>query len=313
MQHKVTYHRIFALIFMFFGIITPLHAELGGSTGPLPMMREAAEHSTSPMKKDSSFDDAQALKISQAAIGRTLDGFSLLDRKRGKVALEDYRGKPLVISFIYTACFHTCPIITQTLDRAAGVARDTFGEDSFQMLTIGFDTRRDSPENMRIFARQQGVAGEPGWEFLSADKETMARLTERLGFIYIKSPRGFDHLAQTTVIDAKGVIRHQIYGDRIASPQLVEPLKQLIFGGSDSDSVFSKMVSRAKLWCTIYDPRTDSYRFQYGMILGFAISILFLIGWAILLVRMWKKHLRYRRSPPATTNSDESGPAKDGE
>jgi protein SCO1/2 len=313
MQHRVTYYRIFALIFMFFGIIAPLHAELNGGTGFPPMMRVTPEYSSSSTKKDSSFDDATALKISQAAIGRSLDGFTLLDRKRGKVALEDYRGKPLVISFIYTACFHTCPIITQSLDRAAGVARDTFGEDSFQMLTIGFDTRRDSPEKMRVFARQQGVAGEFGWEFLSADKETMARLTERLGFIYFKSRIGFDHLAQTTVIDAKGVIRHQIYGENIESPQLVEPLKQLIFGGSDDESVFSRLVSRAKLWCTVYDPRTDSYRFQYGMILGFAISILFLIGWGVFMIRMWKKHLRYRRSLPATVNSDESGPGKDGE
>ncbi len=346
MQHRVIYYRIFALIFMLFSAIAPLHAGLDdgmdspsmmdgttgdsassmhGTTGDSASsmhgtngdsdssMRGTTGHSASSMKKDPSFDDAQALKISQAAIGRTLDGFSLLDRKRGKVALEDYRGKPLVISFIYTACFHTCPIITQSLDRSAGVARDTFGEDSFQVLTIGFDTRRDSPEKMRIFARQQGVAGEPGWEFLSADKETMARLTERLGFVYFKSPRGFDHLAQTTVIDAKGVIRHQIYGEKIESPQLVEPLKQLIFGGNSNESVFSKLINKAKLWCTIYDPRTDSYRFQYGMVLGFAISILFLIGWAIVLVRMWKKHLRYRRSLSATMDSDESGPAKDGE
>jgi protein SCO1/2 len=313
MQHRVTYYRTLALIFMFFGIITPLHAGSDANTGLLPAMRVVPEYSSSSTKKGPPFDDATALKISQAAIGQTLEGFSLLDRKRGKVALEDYRGKPLVISFIYTACFHTCPIITQSLDRAAGVARDTFGEDSFQLLTIGFDTRRDSPEKMRIFARQQGVAGEPGWEFLSADKKTIARLTEKLGFVYFKSPRGFDHLAQTTVIDAKGVIRHQIYGENIESPQLVEPLKQLIFGGSDDDSVFSRLVSRAKLWCTVYDPRTDSYRFQYGMILGFSISILFLIGWGVFMIGMWKKHLRYRRSLSTRVNSDESGPAKDGE
>jgi protein SCO1/2 len=86
---------------------------------------------------------------------------------------------------------------------------------------------------------------------------------------------------------------------------LVEPLKQLIFGSSSDKSVFSTLVNRAKLWCTLYDPRTDSYRFQYGMVLGFAISIIFLIGWGILLIRMWKKVLRYRRSQPAIINGDD--------
>ena len=69
--------------------------------------------------------------------------------------------------------------------------------------------------------------------------------------------------------------------------------------------MFSNLINRAKLWCTIYDPSTDSYRFQYGMVLGFAISIVFLIGWGVVLVRMWKKVLIYRRSPPTTVNHDD--------
>lgn len=294
MQLRMKYLLIFALGFVLFGATETLYAESSD-----------AVQATSSIEKEPVFDDAQALKISQAAIGRTVGGFSLRDRKRRKVAFEDYRGKPLVVSFIYTACFHTCPIITQTLKRAARIARDTFGDDSFQMLTVGFDTRRDSPDKMRIYARQQGVAGEPSWEFISADNETMAQLTETFGFIYFKSAKGFEHLAQTTVVDAKGVIRHQIYGESFEPPQMVDPLKQLIFGGSSDASVFSNLISKAKLWCTIYDPRTDSYRFQYGMLLGFAISIIFLIGWGILLIRMWKKVLRYRRSQPTTTHNDD--------
>jgi protein SCO1/2 len=299
LQNKGNLLLILVLIFMFFSSFASLHAEQADG------IQAATKHSTSPPKKAPDFDDAQALKISQAAIGKTVGGFSLRDRKNRKVALEDYLGKPLVVSFIYTACFHTCPIITQTLKRATRVAHDTFGDDSFQMLTIGFDSRRDSPGKMRIYARQQGVADESAWEFLSADKETMARLVEKFGFIYFKSAKGFEHLAQTTVIDAKGMIRHQIYGESFQSPQLVEPLKQLIFGDDNDLSMFSSLVNKAKLWCTLYDPRTDSYRFQYGMLVGFGISITFLIGFGIMLIRMWKKVLRYRRSPQASTKEDD--------
>jgi len=305
MQHKMNYLLVPAFMFLLFSTAGSLHAEPNAGTRASLKTDGATEHSASATTKEPTFDDAQALEISQAAIGRTVGGFNLRDRKRRKVALEDYRGKPLVVSFIYTACFHTCPIITQTLKRAMDVANDTFGDGSFQMLTIGFDTRRDSPSKMRIYARQQGVGGNPDWEFLSADKETMARLTEAFGFLFFKSPSGFEHLAQTTVIDAKGVIRHQIYGESFDSPELVEPLKQLIFGGSSDLSLFSNLVNKAKLWCTIYDPRTDSYRFQYGMVVGFGISIIFLIGWGIILIRMWKKVLRYRRSQPTTSHHGE--------
>lgn len=294
-----------ALVFVFSSVATPLRAEPGDAMHTPVKASGIAEIPAMGEEKSPVFDDAQALKISQAAIGQAAGGFSLRDRKNRKVTLEDYLGKPLVVSFIYTACFHTCPIITQTIKRTARVARNTFGDDSFQMLTIGFDTRRDSPDKMRIYARQQGVADESGWKFLSADNETMARLVEKFGFIYYKSASGFEHLAQTTVIDAKGVIRHQIYGESFESPQLVEPLKQLIFGDSSDLSMFSNLVNKAKLWCTLYDPRTDSYRFQYGMLVGFGISITFLICFGILLVRMWKKVLRYRRMPSTSKNKDD--------
>ena len=45
-----------------------------------------------------------------------------------------------------------------------------------------------------------------------------------------RPPRGFDHLAQTTVIDAHGRIYRQVYGDAFAVPALVEPLKDLALG-----------------------------------------------------------------------------------
>ena len=41
----------------------------------------------------------------------------------------------------------------------------------------------------------------PDWEFLSADHATIDGLAADLGFVYVPSPKGFDHLAQTTVID----------------------------------------------------------------------------------------------------------------
>ncbi|MFQ5581655.1 MAG: SCO family protein [Mariprofundaceae bacterium] len=259
-------------------------------------MHGDAKHAGPGMENSPSFDDDEALKISQAAIGRSIDSFTLLDRNGREVRLADFRGKPLIVSLIYTACFHICPMITQNLARVSDIARDTFGGESFQMVTIGFDTSRDSPDKMRIFARQQGVAGEPGWVFLSADKDTMKQLTDTLGFVFFPSAKGFDHLAQTTVIDANGVIYRQIYGQSFEPPLMIEPLKELLFGRSAGESILSGLIGKARLWCTTYDPRTDSYRFQYSMVFGFIISILFLIGGSIFLIRMWLKVLRNLKS-----------------
>ncbi|MBF0160173.1 MAG: hypothetical protein HQL58_11695, partial [Magnetococcales bacterium] len=52
----------------------------------------------------SSYDIDQALQRSQAAIGRNLADVTLTDRQGQPVALSVLRGKPLIISLIYTSC-----------------------------------------------------------------------------------------------------------------------------------------------------------------------------------------------------------------
>src|SRR5690606_7031663 len=94
-------------------------------------------------------DEAEALRIGQAAIGRQLDDYVLRDTSARRVALADFRGKPLMISFVYTSCSTVCPIIVQTLDAAVGAAEKALGQDSFAVVTVGFDVRNDTPERMR--------------------------------------------------------------------------------------------------------------------------------------------------------------------
>ena len=55
----------------------------------------------------------------------------------------------------------------------------------------------------------------------------MERMTQAVGFTYIASPKGFDHITQTTIIDARGRVVRQVYGQEFSPPLLVEPLKRL--------------------------------------------------------------------------------------
>ena len=57
-------------------------------------------------------DQKAALSASQAMIGTTPGDFAFLDREGRPVRLSQYRGKPLLVSFIYTGCFQVCPLTT---------------------------------------------------------------------------------------------------------------------------------------------------------------------------------------------------------
>ncbi|MDP1997611.1 MAG: SCO family protein, partial [Gallionella sp.] len=82
------------------------------------------------------FDEREALRVSQAAIGKQLGNYTFLDRGGRTVRLADYRGKPLVISMIYTHCPIICATTTRSLS-ALKLSQEALGEDSFGVLTVG--------------------------------------------------------------------------------------------------------------------------------------------------------------------------------
>ena len=223
------------------------------------------------------YDAEAALAFSQGAIGGNLMNLELLASDGRLVQLSELEGKPILISMIFTSCYHVCPAITKHLATAVDAAREVLGKDSFRVLTVGFDTANDTPEAMRNFARQQRIS-DPEWLFLSADAETMAALSANLGFVYFPSPRGFDHINQVTVVDRDARIHAQVYGANFELPWLVEPLKELVFNTPPSERhVFSGLADRVRLFCTVYDPTTGRYRFDYSLFVGIGVGALVLL------------------------------------
>ena len=234
------------------------------------------------------YDRDSALAISQGVIGKEIGEHRLRDANGQVFELARLEGKPLVVSMIYTSCHHVCPMITRSLGDSVAIARDALGDDAFSVVSVGFDWKVDTPERMRQFAVQQGVDDVSGWYFLSSDPGTVEALAEDLGFIYYASAKGFDHLAQTTIVDRDGQVYRQIYGADIGTQALVEPLKELVFDTPSEEGIFTHWMNTLKLFCTVYDPNSDRYRFDYSIFLAAAIGFLCLGGVATFIVREWR-------------------------
>lgn len=228
----------------------------------------------------------EALATSQAAIGRQIGDYTFNSARGLPVSLSDYRGRPLVISLIFTSCHHICPATTAHLAGVVRKARSALGEDSFRVVTVGFDTARDTADAMRVFARQQGV-DISGWEFLSGDQATVDALAADLGFQYYATPGGFDHLIQSSILDAEGTVFRQVYGIKFDTPHLIEPLKVLVFGEDASAGLLDQFTARVKLFCTVYDPASDSYKFDYSIFIGLTMGLLLGAICVYLVLREW--------------------------
>ncbi|MBL8529467.1 MAG: SCO family protein [Burkholderiales bacterium] len=258
-----------------FGILAtlcnPLHAADGAGASPL--------------------DERKALDFSRSVIGKPIGDYALVDRDGHSVRLSRYRGKPLLVSFIYTGCFQVCPTTTKFLAKAVAAAKDALGEASFNVVSIGFNLPFDTPSAMRTFAKQQGITAK-NWEFLSPDPATLEALTQDFGFLYYPTPKGYDHLIQVTLVDAQGRVYRQIYGDSFELPMLVAPMKELVTGTPTPLGDLAAFAERVRILCTVYDPASGRYRLNYAVVIELIVGA-GIIGFGVFsLLAEWRKHKR---------------------
>ncbi len=237
-------------------------------------------------------DPAAAIAMGERTLGRTLGDYKLTDSKGALFSLREYRGKPLVINLVYSACSSVCPVTTQHLIDVVTEAGRVFGLDRFAVLTVGFDARNDTVPRMAQFASVQGI-NLPNWRVASGDGATIGALLEDLGFSYRAVAGGFDHPTQTTIVDSAGKVYRHVYGDDFPSPMFMEPMKNAIYGIAAPFS-FRGIVDRIKFICTAYDPGSRRYRTDFSLVFGAVIAAFSLLAMAGFILREWIRAARAR-------------------
>ncbi len=240
-------------------------------------------------------DARAAIAASAAAVGRIPGDYRMRDRQGREVRLSDFRGKPLLVNFLYTACFEICPNSSRALHNAVTAMRDRFGSDQFRVISIGFDQPTDTPAALRNYAAQRRIT-DANWEFLSPRAAEVAALARDFGFSYVATPTGFDHTLQVSILDADGRIRRQVLGDTFSADSLGEPLKQLIAGRMITDTgSLVDLINRVRILCSVYDPVTGTYRVSYALYIEIAGGLTFVVAMLWFAVNEWRVARAARR------------------
>lgn len=231
-----------------------------------------------------------ALESSQAVVGTVPPDFTLLDGRERPRRISGFRGKPLLVSFIYTGCFTICPTQTRQLHEAVRGLDRLLGPDRFNVVSIGFNQPFDSPRALAAFATQQGI-DYPNWAFLSPHAKHVDAMTRAFGFSYVETPAGFDHIVGVTVLDAEGRVHAQVYGDQLSAAALGVPLQQLVLENYAADGPLpslEQLVDRVRILCTVYDPETGEYRYDWTLLLQIVGGLGFFVSAGIYLFREWR-------------------------
>ena len=255
--------------------IAALAASLAAAHGP-------AEKSATALDPD------RALELSQRAIGRVVENQRFVDVTGATVTLDQLRGRPLVVSLIYTSCNHICPLITQRLRKSVEEAQRLMGPDRFTVITVGFDVRNDTPMRMAAYARAQGV-DLPNWRLLSGNEAAILALARDLGFTFAASSGGFVHASQVTIVDRDGRVYRQVYGDDFPIQVFMEPLKEAVYGTVGTFLSASGLIDRLRFLCTVYDPNQGRYRISYTIAMSLLAGVISLGTTAIVISRAWLK------------------------
>lgn len=240
-------------------------------------------------------DQQAALSASLAVIGQQPDDFTMLDQNGNPVTLSQFRGKPLLVNFIYTGCYRICPTSSRALRKAVNAMRGRFGDNQFNVLSIGFDQPTDSPMALREFAAKQSIR-DRNWTFLSPAAADVPAISRSFGFSFVATPIGFDHTLQVSLLDASGYIRQQVFGDAFGADVLGEPLKRLL-GGTlvSSNNSLTDIFDKVRILCSVYDAETGRYRTNYSMYIEIAGFLTFLLLIFSIAIKEWRGHRARKR------------------
>jgi protein SCO1/2 len=159
-------------------------------------------------------------------IGRTAPDVSLTDHQGRHINLDQFRGRLVLLNFIYTSCTDVCPITTAMLTRVQRglISRGWWARDVV-FLTITTDPARDTTAVLATYARRY-QADARGWHFLTGDPSTLRKIYRAYGITVKPSGAAQEHDLPTFVIDRKGVVLGA-YGLGFASEDVLRDLQQL--------------------------------------------------------------------------------------
>ena len=145
--------------------------------------------------------------------------FELTDQDGKRVSMRALRGRPVIVTFLYTHCEDTCPLQAQTVRGAL----DELGHD-VPALAIAVDPPNDTPRSARKFLAEQRASGR--LDFVLGTRAELRPVWDGFGRIQPQSVKR-EHQARFTLVDARGYQRVGYPGSEATPERLAHDLALL--------------------------------------------------------------------------------------
>ncbi len=164
-------------------------------------------------------------------IDKEAPDFALEDAEGRIVGLEDFRGKVVVLHFIYASCPDACPLHADLIARVQEMVNQTPTREQVQFISVTTDPENDTPDVLRDYGPAHGL-DPSNWVFLTGGpdrpEDTTRKLVESFGHRFGKAEEGYQvHSVVTHVIGPDGRWRANFHGLEFEPTNLVTYINAL--------------------------------------------------------------------------------------
>jgi protein SCO1/2 len=169
--------------------------------------------------------------------GEEVPNFELTNQSGMRIFLHQYRGKVLLVTFIYTRCPFPdyCPRVTGQFAAVNNQLKANPALSSkTHLLSISFDPQHDTPKVLRDYGFRWMESKQPPafdrWEFAVPPAAQLAKVAQFFGLTYTQDGGVVGHSLSTAVIGPDGRIFSWYHGNQWQASDLVKDAADALHG-----------------------------------------------------------------------------------
>jgi protein SCO1/2 len=150
---------------------------------------------------------AAAVASAELQKGESVPDFTLTDENGKPVRLSDFRGKAVVLTFIYTRCPlpNFCPLMSKNF-QALQERLSKAIPGKYHLLSVSIDPTFDTPEVLKGYGDLYHAS--PSWSFATGTEEQINNVTSMFGLVHEPEGGMISHNLRTGLIGPDGRLVH---------------------------------------------------------------------------------------------------------
>lgn len=184
-MNKKSYHKLAIIIVLLFGVALFYHGTDGFSAFTAETARTQTLLAEKPKLPSATLEDS---------FGEEYD-------------FDEFEGKYMLMTFIYTSCSTVCPVLEMNVKEIHEKIPDEYLGEDLMFLSVSFDPERDTPKILNTYRENIGGDGDVWRMARIADEQELADTLDEFDIIVIPDGEGdFAHNVAFYLVDRDGYL-----------------------------------------------------------------------------------------------------------